>query len=171
MKKSFEHSLHQSSIYLKAIWCIWKNIWKAYFPLSCHSPHQNSRGPLAQDGSVEVGRTSISHLVCISTIFVKQTSLYHVILLIKIQGVLLLKMDLWRIEEASISHLVCMYFMHTLGILKNFCSANFPLSCHSPHQDSRGPLAQVGSLEDIETFHKSFGMNFIHTWCILKNFC
>ena len=33
-------------------------------------------------------------------------SLHHVILLLKIQGVLLLMMDLGRIEEASISHLV-----------------------------------------------------------------
>ena len=41
------------------------------------------------------------------TTFVKQTSLYHVIVLVKIEGVLLLKMDLWRTEEASISHLVC----------------------------------------------------------------
>ena len=38
---------------------------------------------------------------------VKQTNLHHIILLIKIQGVLLLKMDMWRIEEASIGHLVC----------------------------------------------------------------
>ena len=57
-----------------------------------------------------IEEASISHLVwilCIPDVFwrtfVKQTSLYHVILLIKIQGVLLLKMDLWRIEEAFIS--------------------------------------------------------------------
>ena len=43
--------------------------------------------------------------------FVKQTSLYHVILLIKIEGVLLLQMDLWRIEEASISHLLCILYI------------------------------------------------------------
>ena len=43
--------------------------------------------------------------------FVKQTSLCHVILLIKILGVLLLKMDLWRIEVASISHLVCLLYI------------------------------------------------------------
>ena len=50
-------------------------------------------------------------ILCIPEVFgrtfVNQTSLHHVILLIKIRGVLLLKMDLWRIEEASISHLVC----------------------------------------------------------------
>ena len=34
--------------------------------------------------------------------FVKQTSLYHVILLIYIQGVLLLWMDLWRTHRASL---------------------------------------------------------------------
>ena len=34
--------------------------------------------------------------------FVKQTSLYHVILLIKIEGVLLLRMDLWRTPGASL---------------------------------------------------------------------
>ena len=31
----------------------------------------------------------------------------YIILLVKIQGVLLLKVDLWRKEEASICHLVC----------------------------------------------------------------
>ena len=61
-----------------------------------------------------IEEASVSHLVCILCLpevfgrtFVKQTSIHHVILLIKIQGVLLLKMDLWRIEEASIGHLVC----------------------------------------------------------------
>ena len=45
---------------------------------------------------------------CTAQIFLKFfLGHYHVILFIKIQGVLLLKMDLWRIEEASISHLVC----------------------------------------------------------------
>ena len=44
---------------------------------------------------------------CIWNKFVKQTSLYHVIVLVKIEGVLLLKKDLLRTEEASISHLVC----------------------------------------------------------------
>ena len=60
---------------------------------------------------LNTGSTSLC-LVCIlmlphvfGTTFVKQTFLYHVIL--KIEGVLLLKMDMWRIEEASISHLVC----------------------------------------------------------------
>ena len=41
------------------------------------------------------------------TTFIKQTSIYQGILLVKIQGVLLFKMDQWRIEEASTSHLVC----------------------------------------------------------------
>ena len=41
-----------------------------------------------------------------STIF-KYTSFYLVILLIKIQGVLLLRMDLWRTEEASTRPLIC----------------------------------------------------------------
>ena len=51
---------------------------------------------------------SISHLVCILCLpevfgrtFVKETSLYYVILLVKVQGVLLLRMDLWRTPGAS----------------------------------------------------------------------
>ena len=55
-----------------------------------------------------IEEASISHLVCILCIpevfwrtFVKQTSIYHFNLLVKI--LLLLKMDLWRIEEAFIS--------------------------------------------------------------------
>ena len=76
--------------------------------------------------------------------FVKQTSLYHVI--VKIEGVLLLKMDLWRTEEASISHLVCI-----LCIFGTFVKQTNLLR-HSPHQDSRGPLAQDGSVEDKGRF-------------------
>ena len=66
-----------------------------------------------------IEEASIGHLVCISCLFevigrtfVKKTSLHHVILLVKIQGVLLLKMDLLRIEEASISHHVCILCLH-----------------------------------------------------------
>ena len=69
---------------------------------------QDSRGPLAQNGSVE--------------------------------------------DRGSFHKSFGMNFMHTWGILKNFCSANFPKSCHSPHQDSRGPPAQDGSLEDPWSF-------------------
>ena len=76
---------------------------------SYHSPCQDTRGPLwrTKEGSIR-------HVICILcpnyvfwSTFVKYTSFYLIILLIKIQGVLLLKMDLWRIEEASICHLVC----------------------------------------------------------------
>ena len=56
-----------------------------------------------------IEEASISHLVCTLCIpkvfwrtFVKQTFPYHVSLLIKIQGVLLLRMDLWRTPGASL---------------------------------------------------------------------
>ena len=69
-----------------------------------------------------IEEASISHLLCILYIpevfgrtFVKQISLFHVILLIKIQGVLLLKIDLWRIEDASISHLACILCIEVFG--------------------------------------------------------
>ena len=89
---------------------------------SYHSPCQDTRGPLwrTKEGSTR-------HVICILcpnyvfwSTFVKYTSFYLIILLIKIQGVLLLKMDLWRIEEASICHLVCIFWL-TWDILKNFC--------------------------------------------------
>ena len=64
-----------------------------------------------------------------------------------------------------------MHVMSFYVILINFCKANFYVTCHSSDQDSRGPLAQNGSVKDRGSFHKSFGMNFMHTWCILKNFC
>ena len=57
-----------------------------------------------------------------------------------------------------------MHVMSFYVVLINFCKANF-------YQDSRVPLAQDGSVEDRGSFHKSFGMNFMHTWGILKNFC
>ena len=56
-----------------------------------------------------IEEASISHLVCLLCIsevfgrtFVKETSLYYVILLVKVQGVLLLRMDLWRTPGASL---------------------------------------------------------------------
>ena len=45
-------------------------------------------------------------ILCIPEVFgrtfVKETSLYYVILLVKVQGVLLLRMDLWRTPGASL---------------------------------------------------------------------
>ena len=120
---------------------------------------------------------SISHLVCILCIlevfgrtFGKQTNLHHIILLIKIQGVLLLKMDLWRIEEASIGHLVCISCLFEV-IGRTFVKKTSLYRVILLIKIPGGPLAQVGSLEDRGSFHESFGMNFMHTWGILKNFC
>ena len=108
---------------------------------------------------LNTGSTSLC-LVCIlmlhhvfGTTFVKQTFLYHVIL--KIEGVLLLKMDMWRIEEASISHLVCILCI--LQLLKSEFSIYHTrgLSSHSPCQDSRGPPAQDGSQITKQYLNKS----------------
>ena len=44
-----------------------------------------------------------------------------------------------------------------------FWLANFPPSSHSPHQDSRSPLAQDGSVEDRGSFHTSSSNYFMHT--------
>ena len=40
--------------------------------------------------------------------------------------------------------------------------SKLPSIIHSPHQDSRGPLAQDGSVEDRGSFHKSSSMYFMH---------
>ena len=40
---------------------------------------------------------------------------------------------------------------------------HFPISYHFPCQDSRGPLAQDGSVEDRGSFHKSSCMYFMPT--------
>ena len=56
-----------------------------------------------------------------------------------------------------------MHVMSFYVILINFCKANFYLTCHSSDQDSRGPLAQNGSVEDRGSFHKSSSMYFMHT--------
>ena len=46
--------------------------------------------------------------------FVKQTFVYLEILPVKIQGVLFLKMDLWRTEKASVRYLVCIWCLFKL---------------------------------------------------------
>ena len=46
-------------------------------------------------------------------------------------------------------------------ILIIFCKANFYVTCHSSDQDSRGPLAQNGSVEDRGSFHRSSSMYFM----------
>ena len=57
-------------------------------------------------------------------------------------------LDLWRIEEASISHLVCLLCISEV-FGRTFLKE---MSCHSPCQGSRGPPAQGGSLEDPWSF-------------------
>ena len=75
------------------------------------------------------------------------------------------------LNKSSSKYLIPLSPMSFYVILINFCKANFYVTCHSSDQDSRGPLGQNGSVEDRGSFHKSFGRNFMHTWCILKNFC
>ena len=70
--------------------------------------------------------------------------------------------SMWKptfcIPNASGMHIMSFYV-----ILINFCKANFYVTCHSSDQDSRGPLAQNGSVEDRGSFHKSSSMYFMHT--------
>ena len=53
-----------------------------------------------------------------------------------------------------------MHVMSFYVILINFCKANFYVTCHSSDQDSRGPLAQDGSVVDTGSFHKSSSIYF-----------
>ena len=72
-------------------------------------------------------------------------------------------MDLWRIEKASKSALLCILCIPKV-YWRTFVKQTSLISFHSPCQDSRGPLAQDWSVEDGGSFYKSFRMYFMHTW-------